>query len=29
VTRRRVLVLALLAAAWVAGFALMERDVEW
>jgi hypothetical protein len=27
-TRRRVLVLALLAAAWCAGFALLERDVE-
>ena len=27
-TRRRVLVLALLAAAWCAGYALLERDVE-
>jgi hypothetical protein len=27
-TRRRVLVLALLVAAWCAGFALLERDVE-
>jgi hypothetical protein len=27
-SRRRALVLALLAAAWCAGFALLERDVE-
>jgi hypothetical protein len=28
VTRRRALALALLVAAWCAGFALLERDVD-
>jgi hypothetical protein len=28
-TARRVLLCALLAAAWLGGFALLERGVEW